>query len=201
MKTRLAWFTLVCAGSVWAASNRQDVAHCIQKAAQVFIEINSTAGGIPRDLLERAECVGIVPARNNGKGVVVCRSVNNAGWTAPSTVRVEGGEAGNTDIVFVVVNKAGMTRLMQDRFTVSGNAAGGSRSSEIYYYSRAAGSTPGAALTGSTLRPDNEDNHAMYGGAAGPKEILAGKVRPPLSARPLYVALNSHIRRHKGAGR
>src|SRR5579859_5028920 len=52
--------------------------------------------GIPRDLLEKSECVGVIPGLKRagfilgakyGKGVVVCRTSH--GWSAPSTVIVE----------------------------------------------------------------------------------------------------------------
>ncbi len=94
--------------------------------------------GIPQDLLEKAQCVGVVPnlkragfivGAKYGKGVVVCREANREGWSAPSTIRIEGGSigfqigAGETDLVFIVMNKRGMNRLMEDKFTVGGDVS------------------------------------------------------------------------------
>src|SRR5580700_8953092 len=92
--------------------------------------------GIPEDLLGKAQCVGVIPnlkragfivGAKYGKGVVVCRT--ETGWSAPSTVRVEGGSigfqigVGETDLVFVVMNRSGENKLMADKFTIGGDAS------------------------------------------------------------------------------
>src|SRR5215467_4448668 len=57
---------------------------------------------IPQELLERAQCIVIVPGLKKGafivgakygKGFVTCRK-SGAGWSAPGSVRVEGGSFG-----------------------------------------------------------------------------------------------------------
>src|SRR5258708_27119771 len=57
--------------------------------------------GIPRDLLERANCVIIIPGMKKGafgfggkygRGFAVCRA--RTGWGAPAGVRIEGGSFG-----------------------------------------------------------------------------------------------------------
>src|SRR5580704_6420889 len=56
--------------------------------------------GIPRDLLDDAHCVVVVPGMKKaaflvggkyGRGFIVCRQDARAGWGAPASVRVEGG--------------------------------------------------------------------------------------------------------------
>jgi lipid-binding SYLF domain-containing protein len=76
------------------ASDRDDDTARIQKATQVFQEIMKTPDkGIPRDLLEKAKCVAIIPGEekaafifggNYGKGLATCRTAT--GWSAPMFV-------------------------------------------------------------------------------------------------------------------
>jgi lipid-binding SYLF domain-containing protein len=179
---------------------------------------------IPDELLGKARCVAIIPGVKKaafivggryGKGDVVCRnSTFPHQWTGPSTVRVEGGSigaqigGGEMDIVLVVMNQRGMERLLSDKFTIGADAgvmAGpvgrsaeaatdAMMTAEILAYSRARGLFAGISLQGSTLRPDNDDNRAVYGSEVTQKAILEGQVTPPAAAAPLYEALNRYAR-------
>jgi lipid-binding SYLF domain-containing protein len=189
-------------------------------SAEVLSEIlHAKDRGIPEDLLGKAQCVGIVPSLKRagfivgakyGKGVVVCRT--NHGWSAPSTIRIEGGSfgfqigAGETDLIFIVMNQHGVQDLMKDKFTLGGDASamagpvgrsGEAQTdalmrAEILSYSRAHGIFAGVALEGSTLRPDNDDNRELYGRDITQQEILSGQVRRPAVARPIYAELNRY---------
>jgi lipid-binding SYLF domain-containing protein len=211
------------------ADSKSDVVHRIDESAKVFQEINATPDkGIPQDILEKAQCVGIVPGLKRagfiiggkyGKGVLVCRA--GGAWSGPSTIRVEGGSvgfqigAGETDLVFAVMNERGMQKLTEDKFTVGGDAAamGGpvGRSAEaqtdammhaqILSWSRARGAFAGISLTGSTLRPDADDNALLYGKAVGQRDILTGKVAAPEAAASLYAALKQYMPGTKAATR
>ena len=74
----------------------------VTASAEVLSEIlHARDRGIPEDLIAKAQCVGIVPSLKRagfivgakyGKGVVVCRTAG--GWSAPSTIRIEGGSFG-----------------------------------------------------------------------------------------------------------
>src|SRR3984885_11121415 len=76
----------------------------LQESAVVLKEILSAPDqGIPRDLLDDAHCVVVVPGLKNaaflvggkyGRGFIVCRQDARAGWGAPASVRVEGGSFG-----------------------------------------------------------------------------------------------------------
>ncbi len=206
----------------FAGDTKQQVDQRIDAAANVFQEINSAADkGIPQNLLEKAECVGIIPGMKRagfivggqyGKGLVVCRAQNGKGWTAPSMVKMEGGSiglqigAGETDVVFIVMDDSGMKSLMQDKFTIGGNVAAmagpvgrsssadtdAQMSAKILSYSRAHGVFAGITLNGSTMRPDQEDNRILYGNRVSQREILTGKIRPPQDAQPLYSALDKY---------
>jgi len=209
-----------------AAESKADVVKRINEAATVFEEINSAPDkGIPQDILEKAQCIGIVPNLKRagfivggkyGKGILVCRTAN--GWSAPATVRVEGGSiglqigGGETDVVFAVMNKRGMDKLMEDKFTVGGDAAAmagpvgrtaeaqtdAMMHAEILSWSRSRGAFAGITLTGSTLRPDKDDNLALYGKAVTNREILTGQVSRPSEASALYSVLKKYSPATKG---
>lgn len=194
----------------------------VAASAEVLSEIlHAKDRGIPEDLLGKAECVGIVPSLKRagfivgakyGKGVVVCRTAR--GWSAPATIRIEGGSfgfqigAGETDLVFIVMNHHGVEDLLKDKFTLGGDAtamagplgrSGEAKTdalmrAEILSYSRAHGIFAGVSLEGATLRPDNDDNRELYGRDVRQREILSGQVRHPAVARPLYAELDRYAR-------
>jgi len=217
---KLQLMLLVALGPVMTFASENHNAKVIDESANVFNEIMSTPDkGIPNDILNRAQCIGIVPNLKRagfivgakfGRGVLTCRTAN--GWSAPSMIRVEGGSvgfqigAGETDLVFVVQNKTGEDKLMRDKFTIGGDASvmagpvgrtGEAQTdammhAEILSYSRARGIFAGISLEGATMRPDRDDNMALYGRAVTQREILTGAVEQPSVAKPLYAALQNY---------
>lgn len=231
MKVAIGAVLVTFSAIALAADSKDDAVKRIDEAAKVFDEINATPDkGIPQEILEKAECVGIVPGLKRagfvvgakyGKGVVVCREGTARAWSAPATIRVEGGSvglqigAGETDLVFVIMNQGGMNKILEDKFTFGGDAAAmagpvgrsaeaqtdAQLHAEILSWSRARGAFAGITLTGSTMRPDKDDNRALYGSDVSQREILTGKVRPPAAAQPLYAALNKYVPAAKAAKR
>src|SRR5579871_6458055 len=165
----------------------------MKDATAVFSEIMATPDkGIPQDLLEKAHCIVIVPGLKKGafivggkygKGYLSCRNKSGAGWSAPGTVRIEGGSVGfqiggsETDVIMLVMNARGADRLLSSKFTLGaeGEVAAGpvGRSAtaqtdaymraEILSWSRSRGVFAGIALQGATMRQDLDDNAALYG--------------------------------------
>jgi len=206
------------------ADTRSEVLERVSDSATVLQEIMHTPDkGIPEQIMEKAQCVGIIPGVKKagfivgakyGKGVLVCRTDN--GWSAPSTVIIEGGSvglqigAGETDVVLVVRNKSGEQKLMKDKFTlgVSAGVMGGpvgrtaqaetdaEMHAEILSYSRSRGLFAGVDLGGATLRPDNKDNEALIGHPVSQRAILTGEVPRPPEAKALYSELDKYL----GAG-
>jgi lipid-binding SYLF domain-containing protein len=190
------------------------------ESANVLTEIlNAKDQSIPADLLQKAECVGVIPnlkragfivGAKYGKGVITCRT--GSGWSAPSIVKVEGGNiglqigAGETDVVMVVMNQKGMQSLMKDKFTVGADATAmagpvgrsteaktdAKMRAEILSYSRSRGVFAGVTLDGATLRPDTDDNVKLYGAGVTQEQILHGKVPVPASAKALHAILNNY---------
>jgi SH3 domain-containing YSC84-like protein 1 len=201
----------------------------LSDSASVFREIMATPDkGIPQDLLNRAQCVVIVPGLKKGafivggeygKGFEECRTA--AGWGAPAAVRVEGGSVGfqiggsETDVVMLVMNRSGMNKLMSDKVTlgVDASVAAGpvgrtaqaetdaELHAEILAWSRTRGAFAGIALNGATIRPDEKEDAALYGHKMPTREILTGNMAPPPAAHPLIAELDrySAVRQTNGA--
>jgi len=180
--------------------------------------------GIPQDLLEKSECIVIVPGMkkaafivggNFGRGFMLCRQPSGTGWSAPAGVRVEGGSVGfqiggsETDVIMLVMNRGGAEKLLSSKFTLGADAsvAGGpvGRTSsaetdlkmhaEILTYSRARGVFAGIALDGATLRPDDDSNAELYPTKPTNREIVMGKTDAPAAASQLIEELNRYSAR------
>lgn len=195
-----------------------DSAKRLNEAAVVFSEIMATPDrGIPEDLLADAHCIVIVPSLKTaaflvggkyGKGYVSCR--RNGGWSAPGTVRIEGGSVGfqiggsTTDLIMLVMNEGGEAKLLSSKFTLGGEgsvAAGPvgrtataqtdlQMHAEILSWSRTQGVFAGLALEGATLRQDLDDNAEIYGKRLENREILTTTVPIPRAAGKLIGELN-----------
>src|SRR5262245_20878684 len=115
-----------------AADEKTEVAKRLDEAAQVLDEIMAAPDkGIPRDLLEKAQCIVVVPGLKKGgfivgakygKGFINCRDSGGA-WSAPAAVRIEGGSVGfqigaaENDVVMLVKDKTGADKLLSSKFT------------------------------------------------------------------------------------
>lgn len=193
-------------------------------ATQIFSEIMATPDkGIPHDLLEKANCIVIIPGLKQaafavggkyGRGFAVCRR-DRGGWGAPSAVRVEGGSFGfqigasSTDVFMLIMNERGMRRLLEDKFTLGANASvaagpvgrsttaqtDAQLSAEILSWSRSKGLFAGVALEGATLRNDLDENQELYGRKLHSKDVLLTDIAPPPAAQPLVASLNRYSRR------
>lgn len=197
------------------------------EAASVFSEVMATPDkGIPQDLLEKSHCIVIVPGLKTGafliggkygKGYLSCRNKGGSGWSAPATVRIEGGSIGfqiggsTTDLIMLVMTERGADKLLSSKFTLGaeGSVAAGpvgrtataqtdaQMHAEILSWSRSQGLFAGLALEGATLRQDLDDNATLYGKKLQNREIVT-KGRPaPKSAAPLMALLNKHSARER----
>src|SRR3954466_3811170 len=174
----------------------------LNEAAAVFGEIMATPDkGIPEDMLANAHCIVIVPGLKTaafliggkyGKGYVSCRSKTGPGWSAPGTVRIEGGSVGlqiggsTTNLIMLVMNERGSEKLLSSKFTLGaeGSVAAGpvgrtataqtdiQMHADILSWSRSQGLFAGLALEGATLRQDLSDNADLYGKKIENREIV-----------------------------
>jgi len=200
----------------------------LKDATEVFQSVMNTPDkGIPQELLEKAQCVVIVPSLKKGgfvvgaeygKGFVTCRNTSGAGWGAPAAIKIEGGSFGfqigaeGVEVIMLVMNKRGMDQLSKSKFTLGADAsiaAGpvGRASSaqtdaymtaEILSWSRSKGLFGGVALKGATLRSDEDANRELYGKKLSTRDILTAHMEPPAAASGLIAALDRYSVR-KGA--
>jgi lipid-binding SYLF domain-containing protein len=194
----------------------------LDEAATAFSEIMTAPDkGVPRDLLADAHCIVIVPdlktaafffGAKYGKGYLSCRSKSGPGWSAPATVRIEGGSVGfqiggsSTDLVMLVMTERGADKLLDSKFTLGaeGSVAAGpvgrtataqtdvQMHADILSWSRSQGLFAGIALEGATLRADLDDNATLYGKPLENRAIVTGSVSAPKAAEKLIALLNRY---------
>lgn len=207
-------------------SNTKDGAKQAEKSAKVLNEIMGTPDkGIPRDLLEKAECVlvfpdvikgGFIVGGQGGRGVASCRTAS--GWSAPAYFEIKGGSVGlqiggqSTDFVLLIMNESGMKSLLSDKFELGGEASvaagpvgrtasastDAKMDAQILSYSRSKGLFGGVSLKGSAISPDKSDMEGTYGKGVKADTILAAdKTRAPQEVQVFPNALAQYSPRTK----
>jgi SH3 domain-containing YSC84-like protein 1 len=191
-------------------------------AATVLSDIMATKdNSIPQELLDKSHCVVIVPDLKTGafivggkygKGYVSCRNKTGSGWSAPGTVRIEGGSVGfqiggsSTDLIMLVMTERGADKLLASKFTLGaeGSAAAGpvgrtaaaqtdaQMHADILSWSRSRGLFAGISLQGATLRQDLDDNTTLYGKRLDNRQIVTTGVSVPAAAGRLLMLLNQY---------
>jgi lipid-binding SYLF domain-containing protein len=202
----------------------------LDAAATVFSQVMGTPDkGIPQEMLEHAHCIVIVPDLKTGafivggkygKGVLSCRNKVGPGWSAPGTVRIEGGSFGfqigasSTDLIMLIMTERGADKLLASKFTLGaeGSVAAGpvgrtataqtdvQLHADILSWSRSQGLFAGVALEGATLRQDTDDNQAIYGKRLSNRAIVMQKRRVPAEAAKLVNELNKYSAREEKSG-
>src|SRR5690242_13614705 len=218
---------------LWAAfalgatllSAASDAPKRLQSAAGALKEVMGIPDkSIPQDLLNKAQCIIIVPDLKKGafiiggkygKGFVSCRKKDGVGWTAPGSIRVEGGSIGlqiggsETDVFMLVMNQKGRDRLLASKFTLGGDASAAAgpvgrstqaetdatMNAEILTWSRSRGLFAGISLSGATLREDSDWNQELYGRPMTNREAITGNTAAPKSAGGLLTELNKYSSR------
>jgi SH3 domain-containing YSC84-like protein 1 len=203
------------------ADNESSATDRLNASADVLGDMmHASDKGIPQDLMNRAECVVVIPNMKKagfiwgakyGRGYAVCRRRGGVGWTAPAGMRIEGGSFGlqiggsESDAVVLINGDAGMKHLLADKFTLGGDASiaagpvgrdasaqtDAALHAEMLSYSRSRGIFVGIALEGATMRPDKDADRELYGRDITNREILTGPgIQPPPAAERLEHALN-----------
>jgi lipid-binding SYLF domain-containing protein len=208
-------------------AKENDSAKRLNEAAAVFSEVmDAPDKGIPQELLEHSHCIVIVPGLKTaafvlgakyGKGYLSCRNHDGPGWSAPGTVRIEGGSFGfqiggsETDVIMLVMNERGADKLLSSKFTLGaeGSVAAGpvgrtataqtdaQMHADILSWSRSQGLFAGIALEGATLRQDLDDNAEIYGRKLDNRSIVTKGHRVPAPAARLIEMLNKYSSREE----
>jgi lipid-binding SYLF domain-containing protein len=123
--------------SVFAQQKEQER---LEDAGRVLEEILNIPDNVPQDLLDRAECVIVMPSVKKfaigiggsyGRGAMVCRGGQNftGPWGAPAMYALEGGNIGfqlggqATDFVLLVMNPSGARSLLKSKVKLGADAA------------------------------------------------------------------------------
>jgi lipid-binding SYLF domain-containing protein len=155
-----------------------------------------------------------------GRGVMTCRTGANftGPWSAPAMMALEGASFGfqiggqATDFVLLIMNEKGAGSILKSKVKIGGDASAAAgpvgrnasaetdvmMKAEILSYSRAQGLFAGISLSGSTMRPDDGANKAVYGSDVTAQDIVfKHEVKAPASASVLLAELNKITPRRK----
>ena len=177
----------------------------LEECREVVRELARSQEGIPGDLLDKAECVAVIPGVFKaalgfggrwGYGAVVCRTDGGLGpWGPPLMISLKGGSFGlqiggqSTDFVFLVMNPKGIDYLLRSKFTLGADASVAAgpigRSAEagtdarmraeILSYSRSRGLFIGISLDGSSVYQDRDANERLYGRRLETSDVVREK--------------------------
>ncbi len=112
----------------------------VKNTGKVMVEILNIPDNIPEDILDKAECVIVLPSvlkfaiglgGSYGRGVLTCRSGKDFSgpWSAPSMMALEGGSFGlqlggqATDFVLLVMNQRGADSILTSQVKLGGDVA------------------------------------------------------------------------------
>jgi lipid-binding SYLF domain-containing protein len=111
----------------------------LRACATVLKEIMDIPDDIPKDLLDKADCVVVFPdvkkfavgvGGTYGRGAMTCRSGENftGPWSAPALMAIEGGSIGfqlggqSTDYVLLVMNDRGASSVLSSKVKLGADA-------------------------------------------------------------------------------
>ena len=135
--TSLLFSLLILAAPISAQQKEEER---LTESAAVMEEILNVPDSIPQDLLDRAECVVVMPSVKKfavgfggsyGRGTMVCRTGAdfNGPWGSPAMYALEGGSFGlqlggqATDFVFLVMNQRGANSLLRSKVKLGADAS------------------------------------------------------------------------------
>lgn len=177
-----------------------------ENALRVLTEVMQAPDkAIPRDLLQNAHAVAVIPdvikagfviGGRHGEGLISVKTRDGT-WSNPSFIGLTGGSIGfqvgvsSTDVILVFRTQRGVDSIVNGKFTIGADASAAAgpvgrsaqastdaqMKAEIYSYSRARGLFAGAALDGTALIIDNTANQAVYGDGVTARRIFDGGVR------------------------
>ena len=182
--------------------------------------VNAPDAGIPKEVLESAKCVAIVPdmvrggfvfGARHGLGVTTCRTSD--GWSGPAFFQVTGGSWGaqigleSIDLVMLAMNEKGMQDMLSSGFKLGAGASVAAGpvgrqaqastdwkfKSEVLMYSRARGVFAGLDLSGAVIRPDFDSTIAFYGKQIPSDVILSGKGPANANAEPFLASVKQAV--------
>ena len=133
-----ACLTLV-SGAVYARKLNKEQKR-LEECGVVMQEVLNVPENIPHELLEKAECVIVIPSvkklafgvgADYGRGAMICRTGEHfrGAWGAPAMYALEGGSVGfqiggeATDLVLLVMNGKGMDSILSSKVKLGADAS------------------------------------------------------------------------------
>ncbi len=218
---------LIAASPVLANTKEDRRLEACRDVLEEFLRMNET---IPRSLIDRAECVAVLPSVKKfalgfggrlGRGAVSCRTEQGKGaWGPPLMISLGGGSFGlqiggqAADLVFLVMNPKGIDYLIKSEFTLGADASVAAgpvgrtgeagtdlrMRAEILSYSRTRGLFAGLSLEGAVVKQDKDGNRNLYGEDVNPRELLLLWSQPLPPAARAFVNLLQELSPRQGAG-
>src|SRR6202158_3665527 len=136
----VCFIVVLMSGVAAFAANDEREADRVKDAGVVLKEILNIPDDIPQDLLDKAECLVILPSVKKGafgiggsygRGVMICRSGEHykGKWGAPALYALEGVSIGfqlggqATDFVLLVMNPKGAESLLYSKVKLGADAS------------------------------------------------------------------------------
>jgi lipid-binding SYLF domain-containing protein len=127
------------AGAVYATKLNKEQRR-LEDCGVVMQEVLNVPENIPHELLEKAECVIVIPSvkklalgigADYGRGAMVCRTGEHfrGPWGAPAMYALEGGSVGfqiggeATDLILLVMNDRGMDSILSSKVKLGADAS------------------------------------------------------------------------------
>jgi lipid-binding SYLF domain-containing protein len=112
----------------------------LESCGSVLVEVLNVPEDIPQRLLDKAECVVVIPSMvkfafvvggSYGRGAMICRGGGHftGPWGAPTMIALEGGSVGfqlggqATDFVILVMNPRGATAILKNKVKIGAGAS------------------------------------------------------------------------------
>jgi len=128
---------LLLAGTLYAANKEQKR---LENSGVVMQEIINTPENIPREILEKADCVIVFPSvlkaafvvgGSYGRGAMICRMGEEfkGPWGAPAMYALEGGSIGfqiggqATDLILLIMNERGASSILNSKVKLGADAS------------------------------------------------------------------------------
>lgn len=222
---KLTLILIACLVAAPALAHGKRASKDIREAQEVLQAlVTAPDKGIPKDLLSRAECIGVFPGVTKGAfvvggeyghGVFSCREASGA-MGPPAFFTIGGGSVGwqfgaeQVDLVLLVMNQDGVNHLLKDKFTIGGDASAAAgpvgrtaaagtdaqMHAQILSWSRTRGVFLGAALDGKVIQPDQTTTDGFYGEPISARQILVDGSAPiPQDAKAFVQTTNEFARR------
>lgn len=203
---------LACCIGSWTLAQAQDEKSAadgseLERATETVKSITAAAPdkGVPKDVLEGAKCVAVIPklvkgafvvGGEHGAGVATCKAADGR-WSPPAPFSVSGVSWGpqiggkSTDLMMFIMNEEGMNGLMKGHIKLGADVSaaagpvGRTASAEAGYkagiltYSSSKGAFIGASLNGAELQQDHKATKAWYDKDVSFGDILQGKAAMP----------------------